>query len=228
MTSIQEQLPPYNYTPADTPEFPPSIQQADPAQPQEITQPTSILVREILETLLFTFFIVFLVKSATQNFRIEGASMLPTLHEGEYLIINKLIYYLEEPERGDIIVMHYPNDRSRDFIKRVIGLPGDIVEINNGQVKVNGAVLDEPYISAPTNNNKTWEVPEDSFFVMGDNRPNSSDSRSWNFLPREDIIGRAWVVYWKPEDWQMVPHFAHSYVPDTPPQFAGSTSQIQN
>ena len=141
--------------------------------------------------------------------------MLPTLHEGEYLIINKLIYYLEEPERGDIIVLHFPNDRSRDFIKRIIGLPGDTVEIRNGEVRVNGYLLNEPYISAPPNNNKTWQIPEDQFFVVGDNRPNSSDSRSWSYLPREDIIGRAWVVYWPPQDWQLVPHFPHDGVPDT-------------
>ena len=217
MTTIQNQLPPQNYPPADEPEFPPRIKQQDVLEPhpQEIGQPPSILFREILETLLFTFFIVFLVKSATQNFRIEGASMLPTLHEGEYLIINKLIYYLEEPERGDIIVLHFPNDRSRDFIKRIIGLPGDTVEIRNGEVRVNGYLLNEPYISAPPNNNKTWQIPEDQFFVVGDNRPNSSDSRSWSYLPREDIIGRAWVVYWPPQDWQLVPHFPHDGVPDT-------------
>lgn len=176
------------------------------ADTQTYTQPREIVIREILETLLFTFFIVWFVKSATQNFRIEGSSMLPTLHEGQYLIINKLIYMLDEPERGDIIVLHFPNDRSRDFIKRVIGLPGDTVEIRDQVVRVNGVVLDEPYISAPPSNNNTWIVPANSYFVMGDNRPNSSDSRSWSFLPKSDIVGKAWVVYWPPRDWQTVPH----------------------
>lgn len=207
---------------ADRPQLPPTVEQeiARPVKPRRLKQPNSVLVREILETLLFTFFIVWLVKAGTQNFRIEGASMLPTLHEGQYLIINKLIYMLEEPERGDIVVLHYPNDRSRDFIKRIIGLPGDTVEIHDQQVFVNGERLDEPYISAPPSNNNTWEVPPDHFFVAGDNRPNSSDSRSWSYLPREDLIGRAWVVYWPPEDWQLVPHYEHATVPEPLPNTA--------
>ena len=180
---------------------------------EEIIPPTSVFVREILETLLFTFFVIWLVKSATQNFRIQGASMLPTMHDGQYLIINKLAYMLDEPERGEIIVLHFPDNRARDFIKRVIGLPGDEISISEGVVTVNGVIIDEPYINAATPENQVWEVPEDQFFVMGDNRPNSSDSRRWSYLPRADIIGRAWVVYWPPEDWQLVPHTPHPDVP---------------
>ncbi len=182
---------------------------------REKSPPTSVFVREILETLLFTFFVIWLVKSATQNFRIEGSSMLPTLHEGEYLIINKLAYFLDEPQRGDIIVLQFPNDRSRDFIKRVIGLPGDTIEIHDGQVFVNGQPIEEPYIKDPPSNNQTWLVPAGSYFVMGDNRQSSSDSRSWSYLPRKDIIGKAWVVYWPLEDWQLVPHHALANVPST-------------
>ncbi len=200
----------------ETPPLPTAVAReiARPTPPQPFKQPNSVLIREIVETLLFTFFIVWLVKAGTQNFRIEGASMLATLHEGQYLIINKLIYQLEEPNRGDIVVLHYPNDRSRDFIKRIIGLPGDTIEIRDQQVFVNGVLLDEPYISAPPNNNNIWTIPADEFFVVGDNRPNSSDSRSWGDLPRADLIGRAWVVYWPPEDWQFVPHHEHLNVPD--------------
>lgn len=206
------------------PEFPPLlIQQTNtPLPPQNSEPPPSYLVREIMETLLFTFFVVFFVRSATQNFLIEGSSMLPTLEEEQYVIVNKLVYYLEEPERGDIVVLHYPNDRSRDFIKRIIGLPGDTVEIRNSEVRVNGALLTEPYISAPPNNNDTWTVPADHFFVVGDNRPSSSDSRAWSYLPREDLIGRAWVVYWPPRDWKQIPHFAHPNVPNQPPPSAAS------
>jgi signal peptidase I len=209
MTTLEKERP------ADVPEFPTAVRREIARTPEPLRQPNSVLVREILETLLFTFFIVWLVKAGTQNFRIEGASMLPTLHEGQYLIINKLIYQLEEPNRGDIVVLHYPNDRTRDFIKRIIGLPGDTVEIRDQQIFVNGARLDEPYISAPPNNNQEWVIPPDSFFVVGDNRPNSSDSRSWSYLPREDLIGRAWVVYWPPSDWQFVPHHPHPNVPDS-------------
>ncbi|MEM7798289.1 MAG: signal peptidase I [Chloroflexota bacterium] len=179
--------------------------------------PASTFAKEIIETLLFTFFVIWFVKTASQNFRIEGASMEPTLQEGQYLIINKLAYFLDEPERGDIIVLHFPNDRSRDFIKRIIALPGDTIDINNGEVRVNGALIQEPYIKDPPGNNQSWVVPEDSFFVMGDNRRNSSDSRTWSYLPEEDIIGKAWVVYWPPQEWQLVPHFEHNNIPLSDP-----------
>ena len=188
---------------------------ADPLQTQEQTASSSVLIKEILETLLFTFFVIWFVKSASQNFRIEGSSMEPTLQEGQYLIVNRLAYFLDEPERGDIIVLHFPNDRSRDFIKRIVGLPGDTVEISNGEVWVNGVLIDEPYIKDPSPNNQTWTVTEDSYFVMGDNRRNSSDARSWSFLPEEDIIGEAWVIYWPPKDWQLVPHYVHDGIPDS-------------
>ncbi|MEM8858080.1 MAG: signal peptidase I [Chloroflexota bacterium] len=181
---------------------------------QEQTTSGSTLIKEILETLLFTFFVIWLVKSASQNFRIEGASMEPTLHEGQYLIVNRLSYFLDKPERGDIIVLHFPNDRSRDFIKRIVGLPGDTVSISNGEVRVNDVLIDEPYIKDPSPNNQSWVVTEDHYFVMGDNRRNSSDSRSWSYLPEEDIIGEAWVVYWPPKDWQLVPHYEHANIPD--------------
>ena len=171
---------------------------------------TSLLFREIIETLLLTLFIFWLVNTATGRYRVQGHSMDPTLQEGEYIIINKLSYYLSEPERGDIVVLHFPRDRSREYIKRIIGLPGDVVEISNQQVKVNGVLLTEPYIKELTNSTGRWEVPEDNFFVMGDNRNNSSDSRSWSFLPRSDIVGRAWIIYWPPPLWQIVPHFDYS------------------
>ena len=188
------------------PEAPPT--QA-PAAPKR-KQPTSLLVREIAETLLLTLFIFWIVNAATGRFRIEGHSMLPTLQEGEYVIINKLSYYLEDPDRGDIIVLHFPNDRSRDFIKRVVGVPGDRIEVSNGVVKVNGIALDEPYINANPSYAGSWDVPEEHYFVLGDNRNNSSDSHNWSFLPREDIVGKAWVIYWGPENWGLIPHYEHS------------------
>ncbi len=182
-----------------------------PAQsPQEqqpaFKQPKEVLVREIVETLLLTLFIFWIVNTVTGRFRIEGSSMLPTLTEGEMVIINKLSYYLDEPERGDIIVLHFPNDRSREFIKRLVGLPGDHIEIGDGVVTVNGTALDEPYTSEDPAYTGSWEVPEGQYFVLGDNRNNSSDSHIWSFLPREDIVGKAWVIYWGPEDWGLVPH----------------------
>ncbi len=173
-------------------------------------QPREILIREIVETLLLTLFIFWIVNTATGRFRIEGYSMLPTLEEGEYVIIDKLSYYLDEPDRGDIIVLRFPNDRSRDFIKRVIGLPGDHIEVSDGVVNINGVALEEPYINAPPSYNGTWDVPEGQYFVLGDNRNNSSDSHNWSYLPRTDIVGKAWIIYWGPDNWGLVPHFNHT------------------
>jgi signal peptidase I len=187
---------------------------AEPTQQQELQQelqqPKGHLVREIVETLLLTLFIFWIVNTATGRFRIEGHSMLPTLNEGEYVIIDKLSYYLDEPERGDIIVLQFPNDRSRDFIKRVIGLPGDHIEVGEGIVTVNGEALNEPYINAQPTYNGSWDVPDEQFFVLGDNRNNSSDSHNWSFLPADDIVGKAWLIYWGPDSWGLIPHFAHN------------------
>ena len=185
-------------------------EQSPEANATAYKQPREVLIREIVETLLLTLFIFWIVNTVTGRFRIEGSSMLPTLTEGEMIIINKLSYYLDEPERGDIIVLHFPNDRSREFIKRLIGLPGDRIEIANGMVAVNGAVLDEPYINDDPAYTGSWTVPEGQYFVLGDNRNNSSDSHIWSFLPREDIVGKAWLIYWGPEDWGLVPHSAHA------------------
>ena len=194
-------------------EFQPTQVQAAPAAPpdhRQFSQPTSVVVREIIETLLLTLFIFWLVNAATGRYRVQGHSMMPTMKEGEYLIINKLSYYLDNPERGDIIVLHYPRDRTREYIKRIIGLPGDTVEIENGRVIVNGITLNEPYIADAPNYTGRWVVPKDNYFVLGDNRNNSSDSHSWAYLPRSDIVGKAWLVYWPYDEWQLVPHHEHS------------------
>ena len=186
-----------------------AVAEAHAVEADSLKQPRELLIREIVETLLLTMFIFWIVNTATGRFRIEGYSMLPTLQEGEYVIIDKLSYYLSDPERGDVIVLHFPNDRSRDFIKRVMGVPGDHIEIGDGQVRINGTVLDEPYINADPSYNGTWDVPEDSYFVLGDNRNNSSDSHNWSFLPRDDVVGKAWVIYWGPENWGLVAHYDH-------------------
>jgi signal peptidase I len=168
-------------------------------------RPASALVREIIETLLLTFFIFFIVNSLIGRYRIDGNSMNPTLLNGEYLIISNFAYQLDEPERGDIIVFRHPRSEL-NLIKRVIGVPGDTIEVQNGVVRVNGATLDEPYIQAPPTYNSSWVVPDGQFFVLGDNRNNSSDSHAWGFLPEDNILGKALLVYWPPSDWTKVPH----------------------
>lgn len=172
----------------------------------ELRQPTETIVREIIETLLLTFFIFWLVNSLIGRYRIEGSSMNPTLQNGQYLIINNISYYLNNPQHGDVIVFHHPKS-DLNLIKRVIGVPGDEVEIRNQQVIVNGVVLDEPYIKDEPQYTYSGVVPEGEYFVLGDNRNNSSDSHSWSFLPKENIVGKAMVVYWPPSDWEAVPHY---------------------
>jgi signal peptidase I len=131
--------------------------------------------------------------------------MQPTLYEGDFVIVNKLAYRLGQISRGDVIVFKFPLDPEREpYIKRVIGLPGETVMVQDGRVTVDGIAVREPYINAIPRYAGVWEVPEDSVFVLGDNRNNSSDSHSWGTVPIEMIIGRAEVVYWPPSEWQVL------------------------
>jgi len=180
----------------------PSVPPADQAR-------RSHLLREIVETVLLTAAIFLVVNAATGRFRIEGQSMEPNLHDGEYVLIDKISYLLHSPERGDVVVFTPPNN-DRDYIKRIIGLPGDTVEINGGRVFVNGVVLDEPYLSGAIHSDMPPHVVEAGrYFVLGDNRNNSSDSRAFGSITPQSIVGRAWLVYWPPSDWSTVPH--HTY-----------------
>ncbi len=165
------------------------------------------LIREVLETILLTVVIFLVVNTVTGRFRIEGQSMEPTLHDGQYLIINKLTYKFHPPQRGDVVVFHFPKDPSRDFIKRVIGLPGERVEIRAGRVFINGQLLYEPYIASPATYSGSWTLGPDEYFVLGDNRRNSSDSHNGWLLPRDQIVGKAWLSYWPPSRWGLVVHY---------------------
>ena len=181
----------------------------EPPAQNEFRQPTEVFVREIVETLLLTFFIFWIVHSLVGRYRIDGSSMNPTLLNGEYLVINNLVYLLDDPVNGDIVVFRHPRN-DLNLIKRVIGVPGDTVKIENGTVWVNGEALNEPYIAAPPSYNGEWDVPDGSYFVLGDNRNNSSDSHSWGFLPMENLLGKAMYVYWPPADWGEVPHYTQA------------------
>jgi signal peptidase I len=170
---------------------------------------TGEVIREIVETLLLTFFIFWLVNSMVGRYRIDGSSMNPTLYNEQYLIINNLSYLLEDPQRGEIIVFRHPRS-DMNLIKRVIGVPGDQVEIRNGQVFVNGVILAEPYIQETTIYEGSWSIPEGQYFVLGDNRNNSNDSHNWQYLPRDHILGKAILIYWPVTDWGMVTHHVMS------------------
>jgi signal peptidase I len=169
------------------------------------------LFRDIV--LILFAFILFLVFVA-QPVLVEGSSMEPQLANGERLIVNKLVYYDFESvswghiERGDVVVFWYPKDPDRSYVKRVIGLPGETVEVRNGIVKIDGVELNEPYLENSKNlqmYNQGAKLVEDfHYFVMGDNRDNSEDSRRWGFVPKKYIYGKVFFRYWRPSGFGFV------------------------
>lgn len=151
---------------------------------------------EIVQMLVMAFVLYFMIDAVLGRVRVQKISMEPTLVQGEILMVNKLAYKLGDVHYGDIVTFHYPEDPELDYVKRAIGLPGDTVEVKDGVVRVNGLELYEPYISAAAEYEGTWNVPEDNYFVLGDNRNPSADSHVWGFVPEENLIGKAFLVYW--------------------------------
>ncbi len=157
------------------------------------------LIREVIETIALTLIVFLVIRFAAQSFRVDGDSMNPGLHTDEFVLVDKAAYLFQAPQRGDVIVFHYPLDTHRDFIKR---------DVTDTSVIVDGRTLQEPYISNTSNfGNDTWKLRPNQFFVMGDNRPNSLDSRTWGPLDRSYIIGKAVVVYWPVTDWELINSF---------------------
>jgi signal peptidase I len=176
----------------------------------------SSFVRELIGTILVAVVIFFGINGTLQNSEVIGYSMVPNLQQGERIFINKLAYkFGHEPQRGDIIVLVPPAYLAspNDYIKRVIGLPGERVEIKGGVVyihKTDGSTLtlEEPYVADPAL--QTFEggvIAPDNYFVMGDNRNNSGDSRQGWTIPRKDIVGKALVVIWPPSRWGAPPNY---------------------
>lgn len=168
---------------------------------------------ETLETLILAVVIFTTINLISVRVRVDGFSMRPTLENGNYVLVNRLAYLWREPQRGDIIVFRPPmypeeglwerliglpdlEERYQDYIKRVIGLPGERVRIANGTVYIDDLPLHEPYLDNLPAYQGEWEVPPETLFVLGDNRNNSSDSHAWGFVPRKNVIGRAELVYW--------------------------------
>ncbi len=158
-------------------------------------------VLDFAKTLVIAFLLAQLVMvSVAQAFQVEQYSMEPTLLPHDRVLVNKFVYRFREPQRGDVIVLHYPRDPSRNYIKRIVGLPGDRVEIKNGHLTVNDRRIEELYVNGqPSGDYGPEAVPEQSFFVLGDNRNNSEDSRAFGFLRRSQIVGRAILIYWPPQ-----------------------------
>jgi len=149
-----------------------------------------------------------LVNLASARFVVDGPSMQPNFATGQFVIVSRVNYLLTDPQRGDVVVFHYPGDPTQDYIKRVIGLPGDTVEIRDTFVYVNGKELNETYINEPcsvnTCRNSSWTLGSDQFFMMGDNRNHSSDSRFFGPVERHFIVGKALIRYWPPQDWGII------------------------
>jgi signal peptidase I len=194
-----------------------SPREADKPKDEE-TMPQKSLVRELAEGLITAVLVAFLLKLfIIEAFRIPSGSMIPTLDVGDQILVYKLAYGVRspfgdhywvrfhDPSRGDVVVFRYPKDETKDFIKRVIGLPGDRIAVKNKIVYVNGKPLTEHYVQylqpldfgqGVRDNMPETLVPPNDFFVMGDNRDDSYDSRFWGFVDRRKILGRALIIYW--------------------------------
>lgn len=171
-----------------------------------------MLIREIKEwaqSILIALVLTLVIRTfVVQAFKIPSGSMRPTLIEGDKLFVNKFLYRFEEPQRGDIIVFKYPEDPKKDFIKRLVAFGGETVEIRDGKILVDGKALTDPetfgkfiYLNHEPYGGprEKIQVPADSYFVLGDNSANSTDSRFWGFVPKKNMIGKAFVRWWPPQ-----------------------------
>jgi len=200
--------------------------------PYNVTIVNLKLVREILLVIIVALAIFMMVQSTMGHFQVNGSSMEPSLKNGEHILVNRAVYFhvnrgwashiipfikwrgdtgylFHPPNRGDIVILRPPKDSNfkEDLIKRVIAIPGDTVEIKNNVVYVNGQALKESYIKEPTRNNMTWQqIPAGSYFVMGDNRNNSNDSRYFGPVSSENIVGKPWAIVWPPSKWGLAPN----------------------
>jgi signal peptidase I len=229
--------PPQSFAPEpDLPSVPsfspdPLYWPSDPAIQRQLAEPASkgawLLAREVLETLLLTALIFFAVNFFLPRFKIHGQSMDNTYHEGQFIAVSRVPYFWGAPQRGDVVVLVPPSSNiantwerligkaaETDYIKRIIAMPGETIEIRNGQVLINGQVLEnEPYIKEPMFSGGTLApltLKDNEVFVMGDNRNNSSDSRSFGSLPIERLVGKVMFVYW-PFNQLSLGHHYHDY-----------------
>ena len=163
------------------------------------------VLKEVLHTALISLAIFFFVYILiVQPHRVKGESMVPNFQDGELLLTEKVTYRFQDVKRGDVVVFQAPTARKVDYIKRIIGLPDDSVEIQNGSIFINGKELTEPYETQSTDGNIKITVGETQYFVLGDNRTASSDSRSFGPIEKGTIKGRAWLVYWPISKWRLI------------------------
>lgn len=185
------------------------------ASREHLWHESRLLVRDLIFALMLLALVMVFI---AQPVKVEGTSMLPHLHDGERIFVNKLVYYDDyrwapKIERGDVVVFWFPDDPSKSYIKRVIGLPGDTVEMRDGHVRVNGKDLEEAYLDPRLNmsraNRQPVYVKQNYYFVMGDNRDNSSDSRFWGLVPKKYVYGKALFRYWPLTMLSLISHDAH-------------------
>ena len=168
-------------------------------------------VRDIAITLVLALCIFFVVQFTIQSCQVDGPSMRPTFEHGQRLLVVKAAYWCGEPQRGDVVIFRSWGNPDENLIKRVIGLPGETVEVKTGLVYIDGTPLDEPYIAAlAAEDYESTVIPHGYYFVMGDNRNASSDSRTRGPLPEENIIGKAWLTYWPLSDWHLIPGYTYA------------------
>jgi len=170
-----------------------------------------VFIRDVLGTIVLAIVIFLLLQATIQSFIVNGPSMENSFHNGDRLLVLKqrVAYLFDEPERGDVTIFHPPINLKEDYIKRIIGLPGDKINIEEGTVYINGTKLAEPYVKESARYSlEPTEVPENHYFVLGDNRNNSNDSHNGWMVPSENIIGKAWLSIWPPTQWGLVPNYS--------------------
>jgi signal peptidase I len=185
-------------TPA--PEPPIAVAPVPAAEPDRVANGVYLWVRDVLISVAISVLIIMFLY---QPVRVEGTSMLPGLEDRDRLFINKFVYHFEAIHRGDIVVFHYPRDPEKSYIKRVIALPGDHIRIDQGRVYLNGRLLREPYVPDKYRDTRSMPdlvIPEDEYFMMGDHRSISSDSREFGPVDRDLVYGKAVFVYWPTRD----------------------------
>ena len=166
-------------------------------------------MREIIITVILAVAIFFAARATVQTYEVYQTSMEPSFYQGQRVVVVKAVYWWGEPQRGDVIIFSAPDSTGEEYIKRIIGIPGDTVEVAHGVVYINGVPLDEPYVERPFSySSPEVIVPADSYYVLGDNRNVSNDSHLGWFLPRDKVIGKAWLITWPPSQWGVVPSYA--------------------
>lgn len=161
------------------------------------------IIRETTITVLLALLLFVAIRSVAHSAEVSGYSMEPSLHDGQRIIVSKVAYWFGDPQRGDIVV--FDTDRiSNDIIHRIVGLPGELIEIKHGKLFINGKEMDEPYLQGSSIDTPPQQIPDDRYFIVGDNRGSASS----DLVSRNDIIGKAWLCYWPVSEWGTAPNYS--------------------